>query len=97
MPGFEILEERSCWLYLPLLCVLQTLADALRGFDLRDDVEQALVSFGVLHDGLGLPLHGENYGALGLFELLHEVTRPAAERCQRLDVFGDVKHGVISS
>lgn len=87
MPGFEVLEKLPRWADLPLCRVRQALADALLGIGARSNIEQALVGFGVLHDGRRFSLHGQYYGALGLFELFHKVAGSAAERRQRLDVF----------
>jgi hypothetical protein len=56
------------------------------------DVEQALVGSDVLDDGLGFASNGKDDGALALFELLYEITGPAEEGGEALDVFGDIKH-----
>src|SRR3981189_887493 len=76
----------------PVGHVIKPLADSLFRIRAGGDVEQALVSFGVLHDGGSLPLDGEHHGALAFLQLLHEVAGTAAEGRQRLDVLGDVKH-----
>src|SRR5260370_36955702 len=73
--------------------VLQPLTDAFFCVGAGGNVEQALISSGVLHDGFCLPLHGKHHRALALLELLHEVARTPAEGGQRLDVLRDVKHG----
>jgi hypothetical protein len=53
--------------------VIKALADAFRCVGTGRNVEQALISLGVLHDSRCLTLHREYYGALALLELLHEV------------------------
>src|ERR1035441_2538101 len=73
--------------------VIKPLANALVHIGAGGDVEQALIGFGVLHNGLGLALDREHYGPLAFLELLHEVAGAAAEGSQRLDVFGDIEHG----
>jgi hypothetical protein len=73
--------------------ILQTLANGFRIIGAGGKVEQALIGCGVLHDGRRLSVHGKHHGAFALLELFHEVAGLAAESRQRLDVFGDVKHG----
>src|SRR5580658_5504921 len=73
--------------------VVESLADSFLRICAGGNIEQALVGFSVLHDGRGLPLHGEHHGALAFLQLLHEVAGSAAEGRERLDVLGDVKHG----
>jgi hypothetical protein len=94
MPGFEIREKLFRWPHPAFFCVLQALTDSLPGIGMGRNVEQALIGFGILYDGRCFPLYGQHYGALGFLELFHEVTGPAAERRQRLDVVRDVKHGI---
>src|SRR5450755_2903245 len=83
MPDVEALEKLPRRADLALFCVLQPLTDALVGVGLGSNVEQALIGFGVLHDGRSLSLYGQHHGALGFLELFHEITRPATERRQR--------------
>jgi hypothetical protein len=59
---------------------------------LRGYIQQLLIGFGVLHNGRGLPLDGQYDGTLAFLELLQELTRAAAKRRQRLDVFRDIEH-----
>jgi len=75
-----------------LLGLLQSLADSFPSIGSRSDIEQALISFGVLHHGLRLPFNGKHHRPLGLLELLHKIARPAAESREGLNVFGDVEH-----
>src|SRR5580698_2905850 len=72
--------------------VIEPLADSLFRIGTRGDVEQALVGFGVLHDGRGLSFDGEHHGTLALLQLLHEVAGTTAKSRKRLNVLGDVQH-----
>src|SRR5258707_6669072 len=81
-PGFELVENLPRRPDLSLFRVLQALTYALPYIGTGGNVEEALISFGVLHDGRRLPLHRKHHGALGSLELFHEVAGPAAERCQ---------------
>jgi hypothetical protein len=73
--------------------VIKPLADAFLCIGAGGDVKQALIGFGILHDGGRLPLYRKHHGALALLKLFHEVAGPAAEGRQRLDILSDVKHG----
>jgi hypothetical protein len=75
----------------PVGHVIKPLADSLFRIRTGGDVEQALVGFGVLHDGGSPPLDVEHHRALAFLQLLDEVAGTAAEGRQRLDVFGDVQ------
>ena len=57
--------------------VIKPLADTLVHIGAGGDVEQALIGFGVLHNGLGLALDREHYGPLAFLELLHSVVAAA--------------------
>src|SRR5580658_1260981 len=92
MPRFKLGEKLSRLPCPSRLHILQTLADTFLFVGAGRKVEQALIGFGVLHDGRRFPVHGKHHRTLALLELFHEVARPAAERGQRLDVLGDVKH-----
>jgi hypothetical protein len=72
--------------------VIKSLPDTLLNVGAGGNVEQALIRFGVLDDGLGLALNGKHYGPLAFLELLHEVAGATAEGRQRLNVFGDIEH-----
>jgi len=93
MPRFEVLENLPRRTDFALFYVLQTLTDALFSIGSCGNVKQALISFGVLHDGRSLPFNRKHHGPAGLFKLLHEVAGSATERSQRLNIFGDVEHG----
>src|SRR4051812_5237276 len=92
MRGFKIREKLSSRSELTLFGVLQALSNALVRMGEGSYIQQALVGFGVLHDGGRLSLYRQHYGPLRFLELSDEVTGPAAECRERLDVFGDVKH-----
>lgn len=72
--------------------VFEALPDSFASVRLRGDVEQALIGFGILNHGPSLAFDGEHHGALGLLELLHKITGPAAEGGERLNVFSDIEH-----
>jgi hypothetical protein len=73
--------------------VIKSLADSFFRIRAGGDIEQALIGFGVLHDGRSLPLHRKHHGPLAFFQLLHEIAGAPAESRQRVDILGDVKHG----
>jgi hypothetical protein len=77
----------------PLGNVVQALPNGLVHVRPSRGVEQPLVGLGVLDNGLGLLSYGEDQGPFALSEASDELARIAPETRQRLDVFGDVKHG----
>ena len=79
MLGFEAVEKLPRWPDLPLFRVLQPLPDALLLIRAGGNVEQALIGFGVLHDGRDLPFHREHRRALAFFQSLHKVARTARQ------------------
>jgi hypothetical protein len=92
MLRFKFGEKLPRWPRPSLFHILQSLPDAFLFIRAGCDVEQALIGFGVLHNGRSLPIHRKHHGALALLKLFHEVAGLAAKRSQRLDVLGDVKH-----
>jgi hypothetical protein len=92
MPHFEVLKKLPCVADLALFRVLQALTDTFLRIASGGDVKEALIGLGILYDCGSLALHSEHHGALGLFQLFHEIAGPAAESCQRLNVFSDVEH-----
>src|SRR6478609_6022689 len=92
MGRVELIEKLPCRPEFSFFRVLKALTDSFLCIGAGGNVEQMLISFSVLNDGRGLPIHCKHHGALTFFQLFHEVTRPATEGRQRLDVFGDVKH-----
>jgi len=94
MFGFELVEElprRPCPSFFH---ILQTLTDTPLRVGTGRNVEQALISFRVLHNNRSLPLHRQHHRAFALLELFHEIAGTSAEGGQRLDVLGDVQHGL---
>jgi hypothetical protein len=88
--SFELGKKLLYRLKLSLPLVLQALPDSLFGVCLSGDIEQALVGFGVLHNGRCLPVDSKYKGAFALFEVLHKLTGRAAKCRQRLNVGGDI-------
>ena len=76
----------------PMGYIVQPLTNGLLLISGSGNVEQALISFGILHDSRRLAIHGKHYRAFTFFQLLYEVAGLPAKCRQRLDIFGDVKH-----
>ena len=83
-------EELCGWTAFALTQLGQPLTDAFTGIGCGGEVEQALVSCGVLQHSLGLAVDGEDDGALRLLELADELDGVVAEGGEGLDVLGDV-------
>src|SRR5260370_23967064 len=62
MPGFELGEKLPHGPSLSFFRLVQALADAFLRISVGGNVEQALIGFGVLHDGRRLPLHRKHHG-----------------------------------
>ena len=77
--------------------IVQALTDAFAGVGTGSEVEEALVGFGILHDGCRLAVDRQNHRTLGLSQLLHEVAGSPSKRRQRLDVFRDVHQKVLTA
>jgi hypothetical protein len=73
--------------------VVLALAEGLIDVGARSDVKQSLIGFSVLHDSLGLAVHGQHYGTLGLLDLFEKLSRLTPEGRKRLNVFRDVDPG----
>src|SRR5216683_6615481 len=69
MPGFELFEKLPCRPDLSFPRVLQPLTDAFFCVGAGGNVEQALISSGVLHDGFCLSFHGKHHRALAPLKL----------------------------
>jgi len=87
----ELIEDLLRWAGAAGGNVFESLADAFAGIGLGGEVEQALIFGGILEDGFGLAVDGEDDGALGLLELLDELDGVVAEGGEWLDVLGDVE------
>ena len=72
-------------------------ADLVEHVGTRCNVEQLLVSLGILDNRLGFAVDGENDGTLAPFELPEEDSGLSPERGQRLNVFNDTKRGLHTS
>jgi hypothetical protein len=73
--------------------VFAALTDSFDDVSLGGDVEEALIGFGGLDNGLGSSVDGENDGAARLLELLEHLDGVVAEGGEGLDVLGYVDHG----
>jgi hypothetical protein len=85
------------WPNTALLYIFKSLTDSLRGIGLRGDIEEALISFGILHDRFRLAIDSKNQRSFGLLEMLHELPRIAPESGHGLNVFFDVEHAILTS
>jgi hypothetical protein len=92
MPKPKLVEDFARGAGPAMSDVVKTLPDGLVHVGAGYDVEKPLVGCGILEDRFRLSLHGEQDGALILFELLHELTRIAAECGHRMNVFCDIDH-----
>jgi len=93
---FQLFSGR---MHAALLYILEALADPFSCFDLRGDVEQTLIGFGILHGCSALSVDGKHERFFGLLKVLHELRGISAESGHRLNVFLDVEHeylGLIS-
>ena len=79
----------------PVGDIVETLADCLEYISTGGQVQQALISFRILDDSLGFALDSKNHRPLALPELFHKLAGPAPERRERLNVFGNVEHGLL--
>ena len=72
--------------------VFHTLPDTLRGVGAGRYIEQPLIGFDILNDGLRFAIDSQNYGAFALFDLPHEFAGTPPECSEGLNVLGDIKH-----
>ena len=91
MPGFEFVEELSCRPEPSLFHILQSLPNAFLRISSGRDIEQALISFGILNNCGGSPVDGQDDGRLLFFSCL----RNSPDR--RRKVVSDWMSSVISS
>src|SRR5580698_8959909 len=75
--------------------VFKALPDAFFGAGFRQQIQELLVSSGVLDDRFGFPVDSEDYRPPGFFKALHELSRITPESRHGLDVFGNVEHSLL--
>ena len=73
MCGFELGEKLPYGLEPSLLFVFEALTNSFFGVSLGGNVEQPLISLGILHDCRGLPIDRQHHGALAFLQVLDEV------------------------
>src|SRR5689334_4249311 len=78
----ELVEKLLCRPEFSFFRVFKALTDSFLCIGAGGNVEQMLISFSVLNDGCGLPIHRKHHGALTFFQLFHKVTRPTMERSE---------------
>jgi hypothetical protein len=97
MDAAEVFQSFPCRPHAAFFDILKALPDSFNHVSLRRNVEQVLISFGVLHNGFRSAIDGENQGSLGFLEMLHELDGIAPECRHRLNVFLDVEHTHLTS
>jgi hypothetical protein len=93
MRGFKLGKELAYRPELSFPRILKALADAFIRIGAGGNIEQVLVSLGILHDGGRFSVYGEHEGTFALLEMLDELAGGAAECGEGLDVGSDVEHG----
>jgi hypothetical protein len=88
----HLVEDLVHWARAAFAQVFKSLANGFFFAGLGGEVEEALILGWALDDGFGLAVDGEDDGAAGLLEALHELDGVVAEGGKGLDVFGDVNH-----
>src|SRR5260370_24664868 len=73
--------------------IVHALPDSLANVGAGGAVEQSLIGFRVLHNGLGLAVDGQDHRPLAFLHLLEQFPRFPPEICQRLNVLRNVEHG----
>ena len=89
----HLVEHLAGWARPSVDDVVHALPDSLVNVGAGGAVEQSLIGFRVLHDGLGLAVDGQDYGPLAFLHLLKKFAGFLPEICQRLNVLRDVEHG----
>jgi hypothetical protein len=92
MLGLEFLEEFLCRPDSPFSRVFHALPNAFPRVGARGNIQQALVSFGILNYRRSFPVYREHDRPLALLDLLYEIAGSPAKGGQGLNVFGDVQH-----
>ena len=62
--GFKLVEKLSDWSCTAMCYVVEPLANTFPSIGARGDVEQALIGFGVLHDGCSFAVNRSTTGRL---------------------------------
>ena len=88
----EFLQSLTRRTHAALPYVFESLTYPFARIGLGGDVQKTLVSFGVLHNGLGFAVNRKNQWALRFLQVLHELSRIATESGHGLNVFFDVEH-----
>jgi hypothetical protein len=86
-------EDLACRPRAASVNIVKALPYSLGGIRLSGQVKETLIGLGILDHCSRLPIHGQDHGAFGFFEVLHHFGGMVAKRRHRLNVFGDV-HGV---
>src|SRR5216683_7650282 len=73
--------------------IVHALPNSLVNVGAGGAVEQSLIGFRVLHNGLGPALDGQDHRPLALLHLLKKFPRFPPEICKGLNVLRDVEHG----
>jgi len=97
MLATHLVEELGCGTAFSSLEFFESLTDALLDVGEGGEIEEALVGGGILEDGFGFAVDGEDDGALGGFELLEEFGGVVAEGGEGLGVLGGVDHVWVSA
>jgi len=89
-PG--VFQSLTRWANSPLFYVFKTLPDTFCSVRLCGDIEQPLISLGVLHNGLCFSIDGEYKRPLRFLQMLHELGGIPAEVGHGLDIFFYIEH-----
>jgi hypothetical protein len=93
MPPPDFVEYFPGWPRAAVGHIGKALADGFEYIGAGGHVQQALIGFGILDDGLGLALNRKHYGPLAFLEMPHEIPGSAPKCRERLNVLGDIDHG----
>jgi hypothetical protein len=74
MSAANLVKYLSCRASTSVCDVVQTLTDTFLSIGTGGNVEEALIGFGVLHNGSGFSVHCQHHRTFCLFELFYEIT-----------------------